>query len=92
MPKITKRTVDAVKPEPSKEIVLWDSEISCFGLRVKPSGRKTYIVQYRNPQGRSRRVTLGPHGVLTPIGARKQAIQILAKVKNGVALVRETPS
>ena len=58
-------------------------ELPGFGLRVKPSGRKSYTVQFRNRQGRSRRLTLGPHGVITPDGARRQARQVLADVEKG---------
>ena len=34
-------------PLTAPEHVLWDDEIKGFGVRVRPSGRKTYIVKYR---------------------------------------------
>ena len=69
MPNLTKRTVDATKAAEGRDVVIWDMEVPGFGLRVKPGGRKSYIVQFRNRQGRSRRLTLGTHGVLTPPAA-----------------------
>ncbi|HLW80216.1 MAG TPA: tyrosine-type recombinase/integrase [Terriglobia bacterium] len=83
MPRLTKRTVDTTKPAAGRDVVQWDSELPGFGLRVKPSGRKSYILQFRNRQGRSRRLTLGAHGVLTPDAARRQAKQLLAEVERG---------
>lgn len=82
MPKITKRLVDATNPT-GKDFVLWDDEMQCFGLRVKPSGAKSYIVQYRNVHGRTRKVTVGRHGILTPDEARTQARLLLAEVEKG---------
>ena len=42
MPKLTKRTVDAIEPKPT-EFFLWDENIPGFGLRVMPSGRKSFV-------------------------------------------------
>ncbi|MGC9964276.1 MAG: tyrosine-type recombinase/integrase [Syntrophobacteraceae bacterium] len=82
MPKITKRMVDAINPG-EKEILIWDDEMPRFALRVRTSGVKTYIIQYRNEHGRTRKMTVGTHGVLTPDEARSQARLLLAKVERG---------
>jgi integrase len=82
MPKLTKRTVEAVHAE-ARETVVWDSHIPAFGLRVKPTGIKSFFVQYRNTSGRSRRITLGRYGVLTVEQARLAAKATLAEVALG---------
>ena len=53
MGKIMKRTVDALQPEPDRDVFKWDTELRGFGVRVKPSGVKSYLVQYRNSEGRT---------------------------------------
>lgn len=81
MPKLTKRIVDAVEIKPA-EYFIWDDELPGFGLRVMPSGRKSYVVQYRAGR-RPRRVTLGTSSVLPSEQARRSALSILAAVRNG---------
>lgn len=81
MPKLSKRTVDSAKPG-KKEYFVWDSEMRRFGLRVLPTGRKTYVIHYRK-NGRYRRLTIGPHGVLTPSEARDLAREHLVDVARG---------
>ena len=91
MPKLTKRVVDRIEApagDGGRELVLWDDELPGFGLRVKPSGVKSYIVQYRSG-GQSRRMTLGRHGVLTPDEARTEAKKALGGVARGSDPARE---
>ena len=81
MPKLTKRVIDAAEIQ-AAEYFIWDDELPGFGLRVLPSGRKGYIVQYRAGR-RSRRMSLGPSTVLTCEQARTRAIGIIAAARNG---------
>jgi integrase len=81
--KLTKRALDNANPHPTRDVFLWDDEVPGFGLRIKSSGVRSFIVQYRNGSGISRRMTLGKFGVLTPDEARKMARQALAEAARG---------
>lgn len=83
---ISKRLVDALEAGDQDKFV-WDREISGFGLKVSPKGRKVYVLQYRlGGRGTpTRRYTIGRHGSpWTPDGARKEAKRILEQVMRGV--------
>ena len=82
IPRLTKRTVDAIKANGS-DAVYWDGELTGFGLRVRKSGRKNYVVQTR-VDGKLRWFTIGPHGPLTPDEARTRALEVLAEAKKGI--------
>ena len=58
--KLTKRIVDTAQPEPERYVV-WDSTLKGFGLRVEPSGTKTFLVRYRIA-GRKRFLAVGRFG------------------------------
>lgn len=81
MPKLTKRTVESL-PIEAKDYFVWDSQIAGFGVRVMPSGAKTYQAQYRKG-GRTRRVAIGRHGNITVDEARNLAKEIMGQVAKG---------
>ncbi len=81
MPRIIKRTVDALAPQELDRIV-WDDDLKGFGVRVHPSGRKVYIVKTRY-RGRTVKVTIGPHGAVTPADARTRAAEIMSDARAG---------
>ncbi len=83
MPKITKRVVDALRPDAGAEVFKWDSEMRGFGVRIMPSGVTSYLIQYRTPEGRTRRMVIGRVGTLTPDEARKVAREKLVAAANG---------
>jgi integrase len=82
MPKLTKRFVDALKPV-ERDTLYRDDDLTGFALRLKPSGARTWVVQYRNSAGRTRKLALGRVGVLTPDEARQRARKVLGRVADG---------
>ena len=87
--KLAKRVVDRLAVD-GKDAVFWDRDLPGFGVRVYPSGRKVYVVQSRFG-GKSRRVTVGRHGDITPDQARKAAVNLIVRIKSGEPLVDEEP-
>ena len=86
--KLTDRVVNASKAE-SQRYVVWDTEKKGFGLRVEPSGHKSFIVRYRTNGGgrsaprRQMKVNGASGTVITADAARKVANRILADVAHG---------
>jgi integrase len=91
MPKLTKRTVDSLKPEhlsSARDYFVWDEALPGFGIRVRPNGRKIYVLQYRDPAGSTRRIVIGEHGPYTPEQARTEA----ARQRADVLVARRDPA
>jgi integrase len=83
--KLTKSGVDAAMPQPNRYII-WDSDLPGFGVRIEPSGRKTFIARYRAGGGRTgilRQATIGRFGTVTPAEARVTARKILGSAAVG---------
>ena len=83
--RISKRTVDQAESK-AKAYRIWDQDLTGFGVRIQPSGVKTYFIEYREGTGRNatkRQFTLGRHGVVAPDQAREEAQKLLAGVRLG---------
>lgn len=85
--KLTKTSVEKLPLPESKQTFYWDAGLTGFGIRLTPNSR-VYIVQAR-VNGKSRRVTLGKHGVITADQARDRAIKALAEMSGGVDPIAE---
>jgi len=85
--RLTKRFVDSVRARPAdRDSLYWDVELTRFGLRQKcrqadgTPGALSYVIQYRNREGTSRRYTLGNANAITPQQARGIARSLLARI------------
>lgn len=81
---LTKRTVDALTYQSSngRRQVRWDDELSGFGIRVYPTGKKAFVLSYRI-SGRKRLMSIGSYGQYTVDKARKAARKALVAVDDG---------
>ena len=59
--------------------IVWDDQIRGFGVRIYPSGRKVFLIDYYVNR-RRHRIAIGPYGVLTVDQARKMAREKLVQV------------
>lgn len=84
--KITKRLIDALEPGADRAKIM-DDDLPGFGLRIEPSGIKTFFVRYRSSGGGrnapSRLLKIGRYGELTLDQARAEARRLLAVVRLG---------
>lgn len=83
MPKLTKRFVESIMPQPGKNVQHWDSELKGFGVLVLPSGRRTYFVQYVNANRVKKHLKIGVHGQINTEEARNLAKQHLGGIAKG---------
>ena len=83
---LNKRAVEGLKPA-DRPFIAWDDKLTGFGVRVQPSGLRSYIVNYRTGQGGrravNRRLVIGRHGRVTAEQARRIAHETLGKVAAG---------
>ena len=83
---LTKRSVDALEPG-GKPWIAWDDKLTGFGVRVHPTGAKSYVVNYRAGNGGrkapNKRVVVGRVGRVTPDQARRLAQELLGRVAAG---------
>ena len=83
---LTKRVCDCTKyphdPKTERRHVVWDDTVKGFGVRVYPSGRKTFVFRYKL-NGRQRWIQLGDYGPMTVQAARKRAMEARVAVNDG---------
>ena len=84
--KLTKEVIDKAKAKEAR-YVLWDKEQRGFGVRIEPSGVKTFFLRYRpkgmGRSGAKRFLKIGRYGPMTPDEARGKAKKALGDVAGG---------
>jgi integrase len=83
--RINNQTADNAEPA-ERRYVIWDAELAGFGLRISPTGNRSWIASYRAGGGRNapqRQMTLGTYPKVGAPAARAAAREVLAKAAIG---------
>lgn len=83
--RLTKKKMEALEYDGNGEspVTVYDEAIPAFGVRIYPSGTKSFILLYRNENNRLRMITLGKFGVMTLKLAGNEARKKLVEVAQG---------
>ncbi len=89
--KFTKKFIDELKTT-GKDYFLWDSEVPGFGLKISAAGRKTFVLQYRDSNKNTKRLSLGVYPALHPQLAREKALTTWSDIHKGIDPSRKSPA
>ena len=64
------------------EYMVWDTRIAGFGVRVRPTGHKSYVY-HRHAEGHSRKFTLGPVALGSVDEARRDCMELWGRMQSG---------
>ncbi|MFN9968468.1 MAG: Arm DNA-binding domain-containing protein, partial [Phycisphaerae bacterium] len=83
---LTKANIEAFTYEgkhPKAHDIRWDKDHRGFGVRVFPSGEKTFVFRYSTKHGRRRLITVAKVGELPLNKAREKVATLRAEILNG---------
>ena len=89
--KLTDAVVRNAKPatQGSGYYYIWDTELKGFALRVTGKPTKSYVIMYRNEEGRQKVMTLFRASNITADEARKKARTKLTEAQDGTDILKE---
>lgn len=77
--RLTKTLIDQADPGET----IWDAEVRGFGVRITPSGVRSFILQYRTKIGDQGKLVLGRYPTMTVDTARKIAMEHRVSIDKG---------
>lgn len=77
-----KTIAGVVLPAGKSELVVFDEDLPGFGLRIRASGARSWVYQFKIGR-RSRRITLGMVTAISPAKARAAAAEMHAQARLG---------
>lgn len=78
-PPLTQRLIETAKPN-GREQFFWDHKITGLAYRLRASGARSFVYQYRTVYGRVGRFKVGDPAVITLEQARKKARELAYQV------------
>lgn len=81
--KIADKMVRGLEPPAKGNRVVWDSEITGFGVRVTAAGAKAFVLRYVTPGSGERRVTIGQYPTWSVTAAREEAKDLRRRIDRG---------
>ena len=88
MKKITQKFIDAQSYNGTAKHIIWDGEVKGFGVRIYPTGKKSFVLDYRD-NNRKNLMVIGSCSVLKVDAARDKAKEFLVGLSNGVNPLQE---
>ncbi len=83
--RITKKIIEAISTPDTRELLLRDTELKGFGVRISPSGTKTFFAEgFYKPKGVGKRLSLGRYPVISIDEARIKAREVLFQLYSGI--------
>jgi integrase len=79
---LTAKTIVTVPPGKDRAFH-WDSSLRGFGLMTTSAGASSYVIQYRNIAGKTRRMTIDPKKAHSLAAAKREAKILLGAVAKG---------
>ena len=86
--KLTQTSVADIEPVAGTQLLIWDTELRGFGLRVSAGGAKSYIMQRRIGKA-TRRITIGRADDIKAVAARRKALAAASQFAEGFDPVAE---
>jgi integrase len=89
---LNNKKLDALKPPAKGNLIIWDTNRdapSGFGVRITAAGAVSFVLNYRNSYGTSRRYTIGQLSEFNLDDAREEASALRKLIKKGADPVRE---
>lgn len=80
--RITRGFIDGQIPGP-KDKYFWDDKVRGLQLKLTPTGRTVWVLQYRTLEKRQRKFTIGYYPEILPEDARRRATAALAEISSG---------